>query len=116
VWGEGEPDYFATREEAKADAARQWAEFVLDETDAALAGHVPQAWQTGEPPKWFDESFIARLDDGERVVLRRLPEEYTYDYTTADGTYYKAHRLASWMQFPDSQYLPLAATPQEPTR
>lgn len=58
----------------------------------------------GEPPSWFDEWFIAKLDNGDRVVLRKLPEEYSFDYTTADGTYFKAFRLKSWMQFPDSKF------------
>lgn len=63
------------------------------------------AWQEGCPPKWFDEWFIARTTHGDRVVLCRLPEEYAYDYRTADATYYKAETITRWMQFPESQFL-----------
>jgi hypothetical protein len=38
------------------------------------------------------------------VVLKALPEEYAYDFKTADETYIKADKIAKWMQFPDSDY------------
>lgn len=64
-------------------------------------------WFPGEPPKYLrGEWFIAQLDTGERVVLRALPEEFSYDYKTADDTYYAASKIKKWMQFPDSQFLP----------
>lgn len=33
VWGEGEPEYFATREDAKAQAEHLWSSFVLDQLE-----------------------------------------------------------------------------------
>jgi hypothetical protein len=69
-------------------------------------------WREGPPPKpWSQEWFIALTTYGDRVVLRALPEEYTYDFTTADSTYIKADRIAKWMQFPDSSFIA-----PEPTR
>lgn len=63
-------------------------------------------WYEGEPPKpWRSEWFIAETIWGDRVVLTALPEEYTYDYETADGTYIKANNVKRWMQFPDSQFI-----------
>jgi hypothetical protein len=62
-------------------------------------------WNEGEPPKpWRGEWFIAETIHGDRVVLRSLPEEWTYDYTTADDTYLMAKNIKRWMQFPDSQF------------
>ena len=62
-------------------------------------------WSDGAPQNsWYEESFIAILDTGARVVLKALPEEYAYDFTTADGTYYKSWRIKKWMQFPDSEF------------
>lgn len=69
------------------------------------------SWATGEPPKGFKEWFIAKLDNGQRVVLKRLPEDFTYDYTTADETYYAKRRIAKWMQFPDSEFVNLNPSP-----
>lgn len=63
-------------------------------------------WREGPPPKpWSEEWFIALTTYGDRVVLRSLPEEYTYDFTTADSTYLRADKIAKWMQFPDSHYI-----------
>ncbi len=68
-------------------------------------------WFDGEPDKIRRrEWFIATLDDGVRVVLRSLPEELSYDYKTADETYYKANRIKRWMQFPDSEFIAPEAT------
>jgi len=77
-----------------------------------LCNAEPVAWlsmATSPPPIWFGEWFIAKLDNGDRVVLRWLPKENSYDFTTVDETYYKLYRVTHWMQFPDSQYLPLYA-------
>ncbi len=75
-------------------------------TRADLPAPQAGAWRDGEPPKpWREEWFIAETTYGDRVVLRSLPEEYTYDYETADGTYIKADKIKRWMQFPDSQYI-----------
>ena len=63
-------------------------------------------WRDGPPPKpWSEEWFIALTIYGGRVVLRALPEEYTYDFTTADDTYMMAKNIKRWMQFPDSEYI-----------
>jgi len=63
-------------------------------------------WIDGEPPHpWNKEWFIAITIYDDRVVLKSLPEEYTYDYTTADGTYMKAKNIKKWMQFPDSEFI-----------
>ncbi|WP_303702849.1 hypothetical protein [Brevundimonas naejangsanensis] len=63
-------------------------------------------WVDGVPTKHHaKEWFIAETTFGDRVVLTALPEEYTYDFKTADETYIKADRIKRWMPFPDSQYL-----------
>lgn len=68
---------------------------------------VSTTWIGGCPNSIYgNEWFIAVLDNGERVVLHELPEEHSFDYKTADETYYKASRIKKWMQFPDSQYVP----------
>ena len=68
---------------------------------------IPEGvWHEGCPRHPYgSEWFIAKLDNGQRVVLKELPEEHSYDYRTADETYYSAYRIAAWMQFPDSQYV-----------
>ncbi|MCG8345377.1 MAG: DUF551 domain-containing protein [Chlorobiales bacterium] len=63
-------------------------------------------WRKGEPPKYLrDDWFIAKTKERDRFVLRSLPDEYSYDYTTADGTYIKAENIEAWMQFPDSPFV-----------
>jgi hypothetical protein len=63
-------------------------------------------WREGAPPHpWDKEWFIALTTYGDRVVLRALPEDYTYDFKTADDTYIKRDKIAKWMQFPDSEYV-----------
>ncbi len=63
-------------------------------------------WVDGVPTKHHaKEWFIAETTFGDRVVLTALPEEYNYDFKTADETYIKADRIKKWMPFPDSQYL-----------
>lgn len=63
-------------------------------------------WSNGHPQKGFPGWFIAVLDTGERVVLKALSDENSYDYTTADLAYYKSYKVKKWMQFPDSDFLP----------
>jgi hypothetical protein len=64
-------------------------------------------WHDGEPDKIYrTEWFIAKLDNGDNVVLTALPEAFSYDYKTADDTYYRACRIKKWMQFPSSQFIP----------
>lgn len=82
------------------DARQRWIDA---EADAAR-------WHDGVPPKPFDsEWFIAELKSGDRAVLRALPEEYAYDYKTADESYLKKTLVVRWMQFPDSQFVRFAA-------
>lgn len=64
-------------------------------------------WIDGHPTKpWANEWFIAETTYGRRVVLRALPDGWTYDFTTADDTLIKADRIKRWMQFPDSEFKP----------
>lgn len=64
------------------------------------------SWTDGIPGKpWCEEWFIAETIYGDKVVLRALPEEYAYDFKTADDTYMKASNIKRWMQFPGSQYV-----------
>lgn len=72
-------------------------------------------WHDGPPPfPWSEEWFIAITTYGDRIVLKALPEEYTYDFKTADGTYLRKDLVACWMQFPDSEYKPAPVTPHSP--
>ena len=67
-------------------------------------------WTIGHPTKsYYDEWFLAVLDDGSFVALKRLPDEYSYDFKTRDETYLKAFKIKKWRPKPDSQYL----TPSE---
>ncbi len=78
-------------------------------TDSPIQTPVTeQLWHGGFPPHpWDKEWFIALTTYGDRVVLKALPEEYTYDFKTADDTYIKKEKIAKWMQFPDSNYIAL---------
>jgi hypothetical protein len=73
---------------------------------AALSQREPVGeWIDGVPPHPYDkEWFIAKTTYGDKVVLTALPEEYAYDFKTADDTYIKADKIKCWMQFPDSEY------------
>lgn len=74
-----------------------------DEATAAL----DRKWIDGHPPRPYDsEWFIAETTYGDRVVLTALPEEYTYDFKTADETYIMRKSIKRWLQFHDSQYVP----------
>ena len=74
----------------------------------------PHHWHEGAPDSpWSEEWFIAETIYGDRVVLTALPEEYSYDFRTADDTYIRRELIKRWMQFPDSEYIePTAAQPQ----
>ena len=79
------------------------------EKDAACkqVGAEPFVWHEGYPPFPQDQEwFIAVTKYGDRVVLRALPEDYLYDYKTADETYMKKENVVQWAQFPDCEYLP----------
>ena len=90
------------------EAARAADKARIAELEAEKARcFIPEGvWHEGCPRHPYgSEWFIAKLDNGQRVVLKELPEEHSYDYRTADETYYSAYRIAAWMQFPDSQYV-----------
>lgn len=71
-------------------------------------------WHPGTPPSpWKNEWFIAETTWGDRVVLTALPEEYTYDFKTADETYIKADKIKRWMRFPDSEFVEPAGRAKE---
>lgn len=87
----------------KAEALRVWLYACKAELEKGAA--EPVAWLAGVPSKpWADEWFIALTTFGDKVVLRSLPEDYGYDFKTADDTYIKADKIKCWMQFPDSEY------------
>ena len=66
-------------------------------------------WHDGIPNSFrASEWFIAETTYGDRVVLKALPEGYSYDFKTADETFIKKDKIKRWMQFPDSEYLPIA--------
>jgi len=108
------------------EAARAADKARIAELEAEKARcFIPEGvWHEGCPRHPYgSEWFIAKLDNGQRVVLKELPEEHSYDYRTADETYYSAYRIAAWMQFPDSQYLAAlaqqgkeSANPKSPDR
>ena len=67
---------------------------------------VVQKWRDGVPPKpWCDEWFIAETVYGDRVVIKSLSGENSYEYRTADDTYLMGNIIKRWMQFPDSDYV-----------
>jgi hypothetical protein len=66
-------------------------------------------WADGFPTKHnAEEWFLADTEFGP-AVLRNLPEEYAYDYTTADHTYVMKERVKRWMQLPDSEFIAYAS-------
>ena len=70
-------------------------------------------WHKGHPNHVYgSEWFIAITVWGDKVVLKELPEEYSYDYTTADETYIKRDKIKKWMQFPNSNFIPYCTTPE----
>lgn len=85
----------------------------LAEDNSALINSSVCALQDGRPPHGFyaSEWFIAKLKNGEYAALKALPEEYSYDYRTNDGTYYTKDWVVGWMQTPDTEYRPNVKTP-----
>ena len=78
----------------------------LAELEAEVDRARSKKWHDGYPSHpWDKEWFIAVTTYGDRVVLKALPKEYTYDFTTADDTYIKKEKIKKWMQFPDSNYI-----------
>lgn len=80
--------------------------FAKDIEAEATKPQEPVVWNDGYPTNpWDSEWFIAKTKYGDKVVLRKLPDEYTYDFTTADGTYMKKENITKWMQFPESEFI-----------
>ncbi|MCP6588883.1 hypothetical protein NL514_32355, partial [Klebsiella pneumoniae] len=70
--------------------------------NSALINSSVCTLQDGRPLHGFyaSEWFIAKLKNGEYAALKALPEEYSYDYRTNDGTYYTKDWVVGWMQTP----------------
>jgi hypothetical protein len=82
---------------------------------AEITVRAESQWIPGIPPHpWNTEWFFAKLDDGAILALKPLPKEFTYDYTTADGTYLMERRIAKWMQTPDSEFVAFRDPAPEP--
>lgn len=95
----------AKEREARFQLANAAALWLWHEENPA-PGVAQQPWHAGAPAKpWSLEWFIAETTYGDRVVLVALPDEWTYDFKTADDTYIKADKIRRWMQFPDSEFV-----------
>jgi len=111
---EQEPDYFGLTHDHTwlSIDKKQYDKLKLEGRMACYAApqpvsQEPVAWIEGYPKDFYSEEwFIAITIYGDRVVLKALPENYSYDFTTADGTYMKKENVKRWMQFPDSEFLP----------
>ncbi len=81
--------------------------------NAALINSSVCTLQDGRPQHGFyaSEWFIAKLKNGQYAALKALPEEYSHDYRTNDGTYYTKDWVVGWMQTPDTEYRPNVKTP-----
>lgn len=81
--------------------------------NAALKNSSAFVMQDGEPPQKFyrNEWFIAKMKGHGFAVLKALPEDYSYDYTTLDATYFRKDLILGWMQLPSTEYLPNVETP-----
>lgn len=106
VWAENTPPRFGEGLVNVARALLEAEQRIAKQREEIERLKVPEVWHDGAPPKPFSgEWFIAVTVHGERFVLRELPEEYTYDFKTADETYIKRDRIKRWMQFPDSVFV-----------
>ncbi len=81
--------------------------------NAALINSSVCTLQDGRPQHGFyaSEWFIAKLKNGQYAALKALPDEYSHDYRTNDGTYYTKDWVVGWMQTPDTEYRPNVKTP-----
>lgn len=97
---------------AERDAQQKRADALAVE-NAALINSSVCTLQDGRPQHGFyaSEWFIAKLKNGEYAALKALPEEYSHDYRTNDGTYYTKDWVVGWMQTPDTEYRPNMKTP-----
>lgn len=77
-------------------------------TADSLAELATSQWHEGQPPSpWGSEWFLAELTHGEGLaVLRELPKDRTYDFTTADHTHYLRERVSRWAQFKQGEFVP----------
>ena len=104
------------REFTAANATIQNLELKVAQVVAENAGLINSSvctLQDSRPPHGFyaSEWFIAKLKNGEYAALKALPEEYSYDYCTNDGTYYTNDWVVGWMQTPDTEYRQNFKTP-----
>ncbi|WP_437178808.1 hypothetical protein [Klebsiella quasipneumoniae] len=98
------------REQKFLKLAKAYQQLAAD--NVALRNSSSHVLQSGEPPKTYrEEWFIARVKGRGFAVLRSLPEEYSYDYTTLDATYFRKDLIIEWMQLPNSEFLPNVKTP-----
>ncbi|HGA3038677.1 TPA: hypothetical protein ACIR5X_000157 [Serratia marcescens] len=97
---------------AERDAQQKRADALAVE-NAALINSSVCTLQDGRPQHGFyaSEWFIAKLKNGQYAALKALPEEYSHDYRTNDGTYYTKDWVVGWMQTPDTEYRPNVKTP-----
>jgi hypothetical protein len=109
MWGKDIPE----RIKFKESSGHQWMPLYAAPVPEKLLqaqDQKPVAWIDGVPPHPYDkEWFIALTIWGDKVVIQALPPEYTYDYKTADDTYFLRSEIKCWMQFPDSKFKPFAA-------
>lgn len=90
---------------AKLDIAQSAWEAAQRSSGPAEPPALKLEWRDGYPPNpWDKEWFIAETEFG-KMVLRALPEDYSYDFKTADETYIKKEKIKRWMQFPDSDFI-----------
>jgi DNA repair exonuclease SbcCD ATPase subunit len=88
------------------------AEDHAKELEAQVEEKANKIWHKGRPNHVYgSEWFIAVTVWGDKVVLKELPEEHSYDYKTADETYIKKDKIKKWMQFPNSGFIPYCTTP-----
>lgn len=87
----------------QSDESATCAKSQVGQLDEPAAG----PWIDGSPPApWDDEWFLASTIYGHKIALKPLPEEYAYDFTTADGTYMMRASIKMWAQLSTSQYVP----------
>lgn len=85
------------------DESATCAKSQVEQLDEPAAG----PWIDGSPPApWDDEWFLAATISGNKIVLKPLPQEYAYDFATADGTYMMRASVRKWAQLSTSQYVP----------
>ena len=92
---------------AELEAKRDEATRRMKLLEAKLYSLDTGVWRDGQPDRVSGSEWFIAVDKYEaRCVLKALPEDHSYDYTTADETYIKAGNVVKWMQFPVSHFLP----------